>query len=149
MPARPAERSANNPDAVQQAQSTLQGTANRILQEQPLAIALVGLAAGAAVAAALPATDFEREHLGPIGDQMSDAAYRVGDQLKEATSKAGEKLKSAAGERGLNAEGLKEVASEVAETFSSAVMSPGTNTEKPQQAHHSGSGAGESKQGGY
>jgi hypothetical protein len=133
---------------VQQAQSTLQGTANRILQEQPLAIALVGLAAGAAVAAAFPATDFEREHLGPIGDQMSDAAYRVGDQLKEATSKAGEKLKSAAGERGLNAEGLKEVASEVAETFSSAVMSPGTDTEKPKQPHHSGS-AGEINKGGY
>ena len=134
--------------AVQQAQSTLQGTANRILQEQPLAIALAGLAAGAAVAAAFPATDFEREHLGPIGDQVSDAAYRVGDQLKEATSKAGEKLKSAADERGLNVEGLKEVASELAGAFSSTVMNSGPNSEKSAQTHRPGS-AGESNKSGY
>ena len=132
---------------VQQAQSTLQGTANRILQEQPLAIVLAGLAAGAAVAAAFPATDFEREHLGPIGDQVSDAAHRVGDQLKEATSKAGETLKSAVDERGLNAEGLKEVASEVAGAFSSTVMGSGANAEKSTQSDRSG-GAGQSTKGG-
>jgi hypothetical protein len=55
--------------------------------------------------------------LGPMGDQMSKAAERVGDQLKQATMKAGEKLKSTAEERGLDSEGLKEMASEVADTF--------------------------------
>jgi hypothetical protein len=48
---------------------------------------------------------------------MSKAAERVGDQLKQATLKAGEMLKSAADDRGLHTEGLKEVASEVADTF--------------------------------
>jgi ElaB/YqjD/DUF883 family membrane-anchored ribosome-binding protein len=98
---------------VQQTQSIGQG----LVQNQPLAIALVGLAAGAALAVALPATDLEKQTLGPMGGQMSKAAERVGDQLKEATAKAGEKLKSAAEERGLHAQGLKDVASEVVDKF--------------------------------
>lgn len=91
--------------------------AQRILQDQPLAIAIAGLAAGVALAAAFPPTDVEKQTLGPVGDQMSKAAERVGDQLKQATMKAGETLKSAAEERGLHSESLKEVANEVAESF--------------------------------
>jgi hypothetical protein len=98
---------------ARQTRSMAQG----ILQNQPLAIAAAGLAVGAALAAAFPATQLERETLGPTGDQMSKAAERVGDQLKQATMKAGEKLKSTAEERGLDSEGLKEMASEVADTF--------------------------------
>lgn len=103
--------------AVQQTRSAI----NRVVQDQPLAVALAGLAVGAAVAAAFPATDLERQALGPIGERASDAAEQVGAQLKQATVKAGQKLKSEAEERGLNAEGLKEVASEVASTFSSTM----------------------------
>ena len=91
----------------------LKATVSRILQEQPLAIAIAGVAAGAAVAAAFPATAFEREHLGAIGDQVTDAAYEVGDQIKEAAGRAGETLKSAIDQRGLNAEGLKDAATKV------------------------------------
>jgi hypothetical protein len=98
---------------IRQTRSMAQG----VLRNQPLAIAVAGLAAGAAMAAAFPATQLERETLGPMGDQMSKAAERVGDQLKQATMKAGEKLKSTAEERGLDSEGLKEMASEVADTF--------------------------------
>ena len=98
---------------IRQTRSMAQG----VLRNQPLAIAVAGLAAGAALAAAFPATQLERETLGPMGDQMSKAAERVGDQLKQATMKAGEKLKSTAEERGLDSEGLKEMASEVADTF--------------------------------
>jgi hypothetical protein len=98
---------------VQQTRSVAQG----ILQNQPLAVAIVGLAAGAALAAAFPPTDIEKQTLGPMGDQMSKAAERVGDQLKQATVKAGEKLKSAAEDRGLHTDGLKEVASEVVDTL--------------------------------
>lgn len=94
-----------------------QSLAQRILQDQPLAIAIAGLAAGVALAAAFPPTDVEKQTLGPVGDQMSKAAERVGDQLKQATMKAGETLKSAAEERGLHSESLKEVANEVAESF--------------------------------
>jgi len=99
------------------AQSTLQSSMNRILQEQPLLVAVAGLAAGAALAAAFPATAMEKQTLGPIGDQLSGAASRLGEQLQEATVKAGEKLKSAAEERGLNADGLKEVVTDAAGAF--------------------------------
>jgi ElaB/YqjD/DUF883 family membrane-anchored ribosome-binding protein len=96
-------------------------TANSILQNQPLAVVAAGLAAGAVVAATFPPTSLERETLGPIGDQVSKAAERFGDQVKEATSKASERLKTAADQRGVNAEGLKQVADEVVDTFKSSL----------------------------
>jgi hypothetical protein len=106
---------------IQQAQSSFQGTMDRVLKDQPLFVAIAGMAAGAALAATFPATDFEKQNLGPIGDQVSDAAGRIGEQLKEATAKAGESLKTAAEGRGLSADGLKEVAAEVAGAFSGSM----------------------------
>lgn len=106
---------------AQQAQSSLQSTAQQILQEQPLAVALVGFAAGAAVAAAFPATEVEKRALGPTGERLMDAAGRAGDHLKEAGTQARESLMDAAEERGLTGEGLKEVAREVGDAFSAAL----------------------------
>ena len=105
---------------AQQAQSAVQNTISRVVQDQPLAVALAGLAAGAALAAAFPATDIERNTLGPAGQRIAEAAGQLGEQLKEGAVKAGESLKSAAEERGLNAEGVKEVAREAAGAFGSA-----------------------------
>ena len=105
---------------AREVQSTVQRSISRVVREQPLAIAILGLAAGAAVAAILPASDIERETLGPAGEKISDAASKAREQLKEATAKAGDRLMSAAEERGLNAEGLKEVAQDVAGAFGSA-----------------------------
>jgi hypothetical protein len=93
-----------------------------VLQNQPLAILAVGLAAGAALAAAFPTTELEKETLGPVGEQASKAAVHVGEQLKQATMKAGEKLKRSAEERGLHTDGLKEVAGEVADTFKASMQ---------------------------
>ena len=106
---------------AQQAKSGVGDTISRVVQEQPLTVALVGAAAGAAVAAAFPATDLENRALGPTGERMRDAAGRAGEQLKDAATKAGQRLAAAADERGLNTEGLKEVARDVGETFSSAL----------------------------
>ena len=88
--------------------STLQGSVSRLLQEQPLALAAAGLAAGAMVAATFPATAVERRTLGPAGERLSEAASSAGQQLSQAASKAGERLMSVAEERGLNTQGLKE-----------------------------------------
>jgi gas vesicle protein len=89
-----------------------QGTSaiDRIIREQPLVVALSGLAIGAAAAAAFAPTEMEKRTIGPVVEQATD-------QLKKATETAGNKLKEAAEERGLNAEGLKEVATEVGEAF--------------------------------
>jgi hypothetical protein len=112
---------------ARQTQTAFQSTVNRVLQDQPLAIAIVGLAAGAAVAAAFPTTSIEQQTLGPLGDEVTERAERFGGQLKEATLKAGEKLNSAADERGFNADGIKEVATEIAGAFSDT-MSGKSNT---------------------
>jgi hypothetical protein len=106
---------------ARQAQSSVRETISRVVQEQPLTVALVGAAAGAAVAAALPATDLENRTLGATGERLRDAAGRAGEQLKDAATKAGQRLAAAADERGLNTEGIKEVARDVGETFSSAL----------------------------
>jgi hypothetical protein len=98
---------------AEQAQSTIE----RIVREQPLAVAIAGLAAGAAVAAAFPATRFEREMLGPAGEKLSEAVSEAGERLSDAASAAGERLMTAAEEKGLNKEGLKEVARDVAGSF--------------------------------
>ena len=111
---------------VRQTQSVAQG----VLQNQPLAIVAAGLAAGAALAAAFPPTELEKETLGPVGDQMSKAAERFGDQLKQATAKAGEKLKTAAEERGLHTEGLKDVAGEVVDTFTASMTGQAEQNDK-------------------
>jgi hypothetical protein len=103
---------------IQQTKSMTRG----VLQNQPLAILAAGLAAGAALAAAFPTTELEKETLGPVGEQASKAAAHVGEQLKQATMKAGEKLKRSAEERGLHTDGLKEVAGEVADTFKASMQ---------------------------
>jgi len=100
---------------ITNAQSAFQDTANRIVQEQPLTLAILGLAAGAAVAAVLPPSDMERETLGPAGERLADAAERVGETLKDSTAKAGERLKDAA------QTGLKEAATDVAEAVGDAL----------------------------
>jgi hypothetical protein len=104
-----------------QAQSTLQSTLQRVLREQPLALGLAGLAAGAAVAAVLPSTDMEDRALGGTHEKLKDAAEKTGTRLMDAAGKAGERLKSSAEERGLTSKGLKDLAGEVTDTFTSAV----------------------------
>lgn len=127
--------SAQSERIVKSAQSTLQNSVDRILQEQPLLVAVAGLAAGAAVAAAFPASRVEKQTLGPLGDQLSDAASRAGGRLKEATAEASQTLKNAAEERGLNTEGLKKVVTEAAGAFSDT-MSGKKNERTPESVFH-------------
>ena len=106
---------------TRQAQSTLESGMNRVLREQPLAVLMAGLAAGAAVAAVFPTTEIEDRTLGPAGESLRQATGQAAEKVKDAAGKAGERLKSAAKERGLSTEGLKELAGEVTETFTNAV----------------------------
>ena len=104
-----------------EARSQLKGGMDRLLREQPLAVAVAGLAAGAAVAALFPSTKLENQTFGGTREALADATGRAGERVMEAAGKAGERLKDAAEERGLSAEGLKKVASEVADTFTSEI----------------------------
>jgi hypothetical protein len=112
---------------AQQAQSTWQKTIGRVVQEQPFAVALAGIAAGAAVAAAFRVTELENRTLGTTGEQLREAAGKAGEQLKDAASKAGQRLAAAADKRGLNTEGLKDVARDVGEAFTDALEKEDSN----------------------
>jgi hypothetical protein len=114
---------------AKQAQSTLKSTVDDVLNYQPLAVAFVGLAAGAAAAAAFPMTRIEKRSLGPTADRLSDVAASASKQLNKAASAAGDRLHAAAEERGLNADGFKEVVSEVAGTFESTITGEQTKTQ--------------------
>ena len=96
-------------------------TADYLVREQPWAVALTGLVAGAVVAAAFPPTRIERRTLGELGEHLRSAAGRVGEQVKDAGIQAGERLAEIAEERGLTKEGLKRAAQDVGKTFSSAL----------------------------
>ncbi len=97
---------------LQSTNSAVGDTFQRVVEMQPFAIALAGLAAGAAVAAVLPVTQVEKHTLAPAGEHLTS-------QVKDAASKASEKLTEVAKER--VTEGLKTVASEVAGTFSESL----------------------------
>jgi len=99
---------------AQRAQSSIQDVVDRTLEQQPLALALAGFAAGAAVAAAFPASRMERRTLGPSANALSSVAASAQQKLTEAASAAGGEIKRAAEERGLNASGMVEVAEGVA-----------------------------------
>jgi hypothetical protein len=106
---------------MEQATSTTRSALDRVLQDQPLVVAAAGVLAGAALAAALPATEIEQQTLGPVGQQLSDAARRVGEQVKEAAGAAGDRLKDVADERGLTADGMKKLAKEVTGAFTDSM----------------------------
>jgi len=120
--------------AVDQATSTARNALDRVLQEQPLVLAAAGVVAGAALAAAFPSTRIEEQTLGPVGEQMTDAARHVGAQVKDAAGAVGDRLKTAAEERGLTSEGLKQLAKEVSGVFTDS-MSGGSQqgSNSPQQ----------------
>lgn len=113
-----------------QARSTVQAGFARILREQPLALAAMGIAAGATLAAIFPATEAENQMLGPAHDAVVDAASRVAENVKSAAGETGEQLKEAARERGLDPEGLKGLARDVAGKFADNVT--GRSTEQGQ-----------------
>jgi hypothetical protein len=137
-----------------QTQATLQSSMQRVLREQPLAVALIGLAAGAAVAALFPSTEIENRAFGGAHEKLKEAAEKTGERVMDAAGKAGERLKSAAEERALTSEGLKEVAGEVADTFKDAISgkpedrsaSPGPSA--AEGASSQGFGMDQSKSGG-
>jgi gas vesicle protein len=95
-----------------------QETFGAVLRTQPLAVAALGLAAGAVLAALFPPTRMERQALGPARDAIADAAQRAGETIRQAAGEAGEHLKQRAAERGLSREGLAELGREAAEKFS-------------------------------
>jgi hypothetical protein len=102
-----------------QAQSTLQTGFGHLLREQPLALVVLGLAAGAAVAMLLPATEMEERTLAPARDAIAGVTGKVGENLIEAASDAGHQLARGIAERA--SDGFKELVHEVGEKLTDRV----------------------------
>jgi hypothetical protein len=111
-----------------QAQSTVQQGFAQVLRDQPLALAGLGLAAGATLAAMFPSTEAEGQAFGSAREAIVSAANQVGDSMKAAAGEAGEQLKQAAADRDLNTDALKDLARDVAGTFTQKVA--GKNEER-------------------
>jgi hypothetical protein len=122
---------------ARQARSTVGNSIQAVLREQPLTVAVAGAALGAAVAAAFPPTEIEKRNLGPAGKRLKEAAGKAGEQIKEAGVQAKEKLVSAAEDRGLTADGLKEMVQEVGDAFSQA-LSEDSQPSRDGPAPHAG-----------
>ena len=90
------------------------------LHEQPLVLGALGLAAGAAIGAALPATEKEDEWLGDSRDRLKERAKEAGwEQVERARAAAGAAYGAAREEaerQGLSLEGGKAAAESVVET---------------------------------
>jgi hypothetical protein len=99
------------------AQSSVQDGLGQLIREQPFAVAALGVAVGAAVAALLPPTQAEQDALRPFGDAAANAVKSGANQIKDAVSATGDQLKDAAQRRGLNADGIKDMAREASQAF--------------------------------
>jgi hypothetical protein len=108
---------------VERTTSTARGAMGRVIDEQPLALALFGLAAGAVFAATLPKTSVEEGALAPLGKKLNNTVHKAGSRVKKSTAKAARKISEAAEERDLNAEALKRTARDVVETFGEELTS--------------------------
>jgi hypothetical protein len=79
----------NVPDAGGALFSTARDNLSDLFHAQPLALGAVGLAIGAGIAAALPATDLEAEYFGEASDNFKEqAADFASDQVSRAAAVA-------------------------------------------------------------
>jgi len=88
-----------------------------LFKAQPLALGAIGLAIGAGIAAALPATDIENSYLGETSETLkSKAAEIAGDQIEKAASLATDVVETVAEEarkEGLTMDGAKAAMSDL------------------------------------
>jgi hypothetical protein len=102
-------------DMIDEARSNLA----ELFRTQPLALGAVGLAIGAGIAAALPATDLEAEYLGESADTVKEKARQfASEQASRAKAAAETAVNAAASEarnQGLTLEGAKSAAGDISE----------------------------------
>jgi hypothetical protein len=94
--------------------SSLGETTERIVRDQPVLVALAGLAAGAVLATAFPRTEFEESTLGPYGERAREFASGKAQEFKDAGIEAGQRLRQSAEERGLTPDGVADAARDMA-----------------------------------
>lgn len=99
----------------------------RVAKENPLGLALGGLAVGFLAGLALPSTRMEDERLGEVSDQVVEAAKETGSEALERGKEVAREAGSAAAEQ------VEERAPEQAEELQSSLQreARGVTTESP------------------
>ena len=96
---------------------TMRSNLTDLFRAQPLALGAIGLAVGAGIAAALPASEMEADHMGEASDAVrAKAADFVAEQKARATEVAGDVLEAVTEEariQGLTVGGVKSAAGEI------------------------------------
>jgi hypothetical protein len=107
----------NIPDAGGALFSTARDNLSELFRAQPLALGAVGLAIGAGIAAALPATDLEAEYFGEASDNFKEqAADFASEQVSRAATIAEDVVTAASDEarkQGLTVEAAKSAIAEL------------------------------------
>jgi ElaB/YqjD/DUF883 family membrane-anchored ribosome-binding protein len=78
------EKAAQAIDRMQERASQASDRANSFVQEQPVVVAALAVAAGAALGALLPVTETERRYLGPAAARAAERGREVADHVAEA-----------------------------------------------------------------
>ncbi|HEV7881839.1 hypothetical protein [Bradyrhizobium sp.] len=107
----------NVPDAGGAMFNTARENLSELFRAQPLALGAVGLAIGAGIAAALPATDLEAEYFGEASDNFKEqAADFASEQVSRAATVAEEVVTAVSDEarkQGLTAEAAKSALADI------------------------------------
>jgi hypothetical protein len=101
----------NVPDAGGALMNTARDNLSELFRAQPLALGAIGLAIGAGIAAALPATDVEAEYLGEASDNLKGKAADLASEQAERAAIVAEdvviNISEEARKQGLTAEAAK------------------------------------------
>ncbi|HEV7409147.1 MAG TPA: hypothetical protein VGO01_11745 [Bradyrhizobium sp.] len=119
----------NIPDAGGALFSTARDNLSELFRAQPLALGAVGLAIGAGIAAALPATDLEAEYFGEASDSFKEqAADFASEQVSRATTVAEDVITAASDEarkQGLTVDAAKSAIADIPEKLGRVVDAAG------------------------
>ncbi len=137
---------------VETTRSSAQSGMSYVLEDQPLLLAAIGLAAGATLGAIIPATPQENRLMGDARDRVAELATEAARQklgeFGDAASEAAERLKNAVKERASQAtQDLGEVAKDVVEPFAN-VASGGSSVGGGKSGSSSSASGGSQGQSG-
>jgi len=108
-----------------------------LFRAQPLALGAIGLAIGAGIAAALPATALEAEYLGETSDTVKEKAQEFASEQTARVMDVAEAAVTAATEeasrQGLTVEGVKSAASEMSSKLGRVVDAAGKSVSERAQ----------------
>jgi hypothetical protein len=119
----------NIPDASGALFSTARENLSELFRAQPLALGAVGLAIGAGIAAALPATDLEAEYFGEASDNFKEqAADFASEQVSRAATIAEDVVTAVSDEarnQGLTVDAAKSAIADIPEKLGRVVDAAG------------------------